>query len=159
MRDRAALVGAMTARGAYLPKHGETWEPSDSTRKLSRRARGVPGYAIVKHLGASGVRAMIARHGALAVYLAERLSAEPGIGIVNDVVSNQVALACRDDELTAMVLERVQTNGKVYPSHGVWRGQKIIRVSVINHATDRADIDLLVAEILAALRKADGLTG
>ena len=78
---------------------------------------------IVKHLGASGVRAMIARHGALAVYFAERLSAEPGIEIVNDVVSNKVALACRDDELTAIVLDRMQTNGSVYPGRRVWRAE------------------------------------
>jgi glutamate/tyrosine decarboxylase-like PLP-dependent enzyme len=155
VRDRAALLGAMSARGAYLPDLGETWEPSDSTLELSRRARGVPSYAIIRHLGASGVRAMIARHCALASYLADRLAAEPGIEDVNDVVSNQVAIACPDDETTAKVLDRVQANGQVYPSHGVLRGRKIIRVSVINHATDRADIDLLVAELLAALRAAE----
>jgi glutamate/tyrosine decarboxylase-like PLP-dependent enzyme len=150
LRDRADLVSAMTARGAYLPELGQTWEPSDSTLELSRRARGVPSYAILKHLGAAGLRAMIARHCALARYLAERLRAEPGFEVLNDVVSNQVAIACKDDATTAMVLERVQAIGQVYPSHGVWMGRKIIRVSIINHATDRHDIDLLIAEILAA---------
>jgi hypothetical protein len=61
-----------------------------------------------------------------------------------------VAIACKDDATTAMVLERVQAIGQVYPSQGVWMGRKIIRVSIINHATDRHDIDLLIAEILAA---------
>lgn len=154
VRDRAQLVGSMTARGAYLPDVGKTWEPSDSTLELSRRARGVPSYAILKHLGTAGLRAMIARHCALADHLAERLSGEPGFTVVNEVVSNQVALACRDDATTQTVLDRVQASGKVYPSHGVWRGQKIIRVSIINHATDRADIDLLVDELRAALRDA-----
>lgn len=153
VRERAALLRAMTARGAYLPELGETWEPSDSTLELSRRARGVPSYAILKHLGASGVRAMISRHCALASYLAETLSAEPGFEILNEVVSNQVAIACESDEITSQVLQRVQEKGKVYPSHGVWCGRQIIRVSVINHATDRADIDLLIAEILAAHRE------
>lgn len=153
VRDRAALVHSMSARGAYLPEVGETWEPSDSTLELSRRARGVPGYAILKHLGASGVRAMIARHCALASYLAEVLSREPGIEILNEVAANQVAIACQDDETTSKVLERVQANGKAYPSHGTWRGRRIIRVSISNYATDRADIDLLATEILAALRE------
>jgi hypothetical protein len=44
----------------------------------------------------------------------------------------------------------VQASGKVYPSHGVWRERKIIRVSIINHATGHADIDLLVSEFSAA---------
>ena len=155
-RDRGALVASMTARGAYLPEPGKTWEPSDSTLELSRRARGVPSYAILKHLGAAGVRAMIARHCALADYLALRLSNVPGVKVLNEVVSNQVALACTDDTTTQAVLDRVQSNGRVYPSHGVWRGRKIIRCSISNHATDKADIDTLVAELLAALRDVVG---
>jgi glutamate/tyrosine decarboxylase-like PLP-dependent enzyme len=156
VRDRGALVASMTARGAYLPEPGKTWEPSDSTLELSRRARGVPSYAILKHLGASGVRDLIARHCALAEYLAQRLQAEPGITVLNEIVCNQVALACADDATTQKVLDRVQSNGRVYPSHGVWRGQKIIRCSISNHATDKADIDVLVEELLAALRDVVG---
>lgn len=153
VRDRGALVDAMTARGAYLPEVGATWEPSDSVLELSRRARGVPSYAILRHLGASGLREMVARHCALAAYLAECLARSSEVEVLNEVASNQVAIACRDDDKTARVLERVQARGKVYPSHGVWRGRKIIRASIINHATDRADIDLLVDEILSACRE------
>ncbi len=151
VRNRADLVSAMTARGAYLPAQGATWEPSDSTLELSRRARGVPSYAILRHLGADGVRAMIARHCAMARYLADQLADKPGIEVLNTVVANQVAIACASDALTEEVLRRVQARGRVYPSHGVWQGRKIIRASIINHATDRADIDLLVAELLSAL--------
>jgi len=151
VKDRAALVGAMTARGAYLPELGDTWEPSDSTLELSRRARGVPSYAILRQLGASGLRAMIARHCTLACELAEQLSATPGFEVLNEVVLNQVAIACDSDEITEQVLQRVQYRARVYPSHGVWQGRKIIRVSIINHATDRADIALLLGELKAAL--------
>ena len=150
VRDRAALVSAMSARGAYLPEPGETWEPSDSTLELSRRARGVPSYAIIRHLGAQGVRAMIARHCALATHLADRLAAVSGIDVLNDVVLNQVAIACETDEVTTKVLARIQERGLVYPSHGVWQDRQIIRVSVINHATDQADIDLIVSELMDA---------
>lgn len=153
-RDRAALMAAMTARGAYLPDPGKTWEPADSTLELSRRARGVPSYAILRHLGVSGLRDMIARHCALAAYLAQRIASQPGITVLNEVVSNQVALACADDATTQRVLTLVQEKGRVYPSHGLWRGQKIIRCSISNHATDRADIDLLADELLSALREA-----
>lgn len=154
VRDRAALVRAMSERGAYLPDVGDTWEPSDSTLELSRRARGIPSYAIIRQLGANGIREMITRHCALAVYLANRLTAEPGFEIMNDVVLNQVAIACATDEITQDVLKRVQDSGRVYPSHGVWQGRQIIRVSIINHATDHADVDLLIDEILTAHRAA-----
>lgn len=156
LRSRETLVSAMSARGAYLPDTGETWEPSDSTLELSRRARGVPSYAILKHLGASGVREMITRHCALAVYLAESIAAEPGFEVLNDVVSNQVAISCGDDKQTSEILQSVQASGQVYPSHGVWRERQIIRVSITNHATDRADIDLLIEELRAAHRMVSG---
>ena len=65
----------------------------------------------------------------------------------------RIVLAGLRGDLTSRVLTRVQKNGKVYPSHGVWLGRQIIRVSIINHATDRVDIDLLVDELRNALRQ------
>lgn len=153
VRDRASLISAMSARGAYLPDHGETWEPSDSTLELSRRARGLPSYAILKHLGAAGVRAMVLRHCRLAQYLADSLQDQPGLEVLNDVALNQVAIACETDQITSQVLHRVQTGGKTYPSHGEWRGRQIIRVSIINHATSSDDIDTLVNDLRTALQE------
>ena len=83
-------------------------------------------------------------------YLAAKLTAQNGIEVLNDVVSNQAAIACRDDAQTVAVLDRVQSRGMVYPGHGEWRGGKIIRALIINHATGQADIDLLADEILTA---------
>ena len=155
-RDRAPLVRAMTARGAYLPGTSEEWEPSDSTPELSRRARGVPSYAILRHLGRKGVREMVARHCALAERAAERLAAEPGISVLNEVQCNQVAVAfgegAESDGLTRQVLAEVQKCGLVYPSHGEWRGRQIMRISVISYATRGKDIDLLVEEVIGAWR-------
>ncbi|MEO9779320.1 MAG: hypothetical protein ABJH07_15015 [Sedimentitalea sp.] len=53
-------------------------------------------------------------------------------------------------------MQRVQARGKVYPSHGVWHDRQIIRVSITNHATDRADIDLLIDELRIAHEQAIG---
>jgi len=151
-RDRAPLVASMSARGAYLPDHSATWEPSDSVMELSRRGRGVPSYAILKHLGRTGVEALITRHCNLAIRAAERLSAVPGIEVLNDVVSNQLAVTCGPDDLTQAVLAQVQDRGHVYPSHGTWMGRQIIRISVINYGTQASDVDLLCDEIIAARR-------
>ena len=155
VRDRAALVAAMTARGAYLPEVTEAWEPSDSTPELSRRARGVPSYAILQHLGRDGVRAMVRGHCALAERIATGLRAIPGVQVMNDIHCNQVALTIGEgaegDALTNRVLARVQAQGKVYPSHGEWHGRQIIRVSVIGYAMRDQHGDLLVQEIADAL--------
>ncbi len=156
VRDRAPLVASMSARGAYLPDATAHWEPSDSTPELSRRARGVPSYAILKHLGRSGVRELVVRHCRLAERIADALSAEAGITVLNTIHSNQVAITCGEgadgDALTQRVLARVQERAHVYPSHGVWAGRAIIRASVIGYAMQEADADLLVNEITSAHR-------
>lgn len=156
VRDRAALIASMSARGAYLPTTLDAVEPTDTTLELSRRARGVPSYAILRALGQSGVRALIARHCALADRLAARLAAEPGIRILSEIASNQVSVAIGEgeegDRLTRAVLARVQARGRVYPSHGEWRGRDIIRCSIIGYAMTTAEIDLLGDEIIAAAR-------
>lgn len=156
VRDRGALVSAMSAWGAYLPETSEHWEPSDCTIELSRRARGVPSYAILRHLGRSGVRDMIARHCSLARHVAAELGREPGISVLNEVSSHQVAITCGQGEVgdkeTNQVLDIVQKNGRVYPTHGQWRGRQIIRVSVIGYDTRMVDIDLLIEEIRNAWR-------
>lgn len=156
VRDRAALVAAMSARGAYLPSRNDDWEPSDSTPELSRRARGVPSYAILRHLGRSGLSALILRHHQLAARIACTVAAEPGLTVLNDVVFNQVALCCgagaEGDRQTEAVLREVQARGRVYPSHGVWRGRQIIRISVSGYATQAEHADLAAHEIITAWR-------
>ena len=156
VRDRPSLVAAMSAWGAYLPATTDHWEPTDSTPELSRRARGVPSYAILRHLGRSGVREMVARHCRLAARIAQTVAAEPGVQVLNQIHSNQVAIACGTgpdgDSQTMRVLKRVQERARVYPTHGEWAGRKIIRASVIGYAMHEADVDLLSSEIIDAWR-------
>jgi len=132
------------------------WEPADSTPELSRRARGVPSYAILRHLGRSGVRELVSRHCRLARRIARAVSAEPGLRVLNEVHSNQVAVACGEgpegDAQTAAVLDRVQEQARVYPTHGDWAGRKIIRCSVIGYAMRDEHADLLASEIIDAWR-------
>ena len=154
-RDRAHLLGAMSAKGSYLPEEGEFWDPNDTTMELSRRARGVPSYAILKTLGANGVRQMVARHWALAARAADGLARLPGVTVLNAVAANQVTFACGDgedgDRLTTAVLARVQACGRSFPSHAVWKGRQIIRVSVSGYLTEERHIDALVEDVAQAL--------
>ncbi|MBL4766844.1 MAG: aspartate aminotransferase family protein [Rhodobacteraceae bacterium] len=152
VRDRETLFRSMSAKGAYLAPTSDIWDASDSVMELSRRARGVPSYAILRSLGVSGVREMITRHCRLAQRFAREVSAIDGLAVLNDPTANQVAFTCAEgeegDRLTQHTLERIHQNGRVYPSHGEWKGRKIIRVSITNHRTNDADIDLLLSEIV-----------
>ncbi len=118
------------------------------------RGSGLRGVA---HLGRQGVAALIERCCALARRMAERLSAAPGIEILNDVALNQVLVRfhARDgedekaaDELTRRVVSGVQTDGTCWLSGSNWHGRAVMRISVSNWSTRESDIDRSAEAIL-----------
>jgi glutamate/tyrosine decarboxylase-like PLP-dependent enzyme len=91
VRDADAHRRVMTSAASYLPgiSEGER-DPSHYVPELSRRARGFATWAILRHLGRDGIASMVEEHCLLAQRLADHLTGEPGIRIVNDVMLNQV---------------------------------------------------------------------
>ena len=125
----------------------------------SRRARSVPVYAALRTLGRSGVAALVDRNVASARRMAARLSAEPGVEVVNDVVLNQVlvrfAVPGRDpDALTAEVIRRVQDDGTCWLSGSVADGRTVMRVSISSWLTSDDDIDRSATAIIACFQEA-----
>ena len=156
VRDAGALQRAMSITASYLPK-GEHRAPEAFGPEMSRRARGFVVWAVLKAMGREGVAEMVERHCAVARHIAGRLAAEPGLSVLNDVVLNQVALACGEgadaDRLTKATLAAVQADGVCYPSQGRWRGREIIRVSVSSGPTTLADGTATAEAIVAAWRR------
>ena len=155
---------AMIAAGSYLPPEapGER-DPSHYVPELSRRARGFATWAIIKHLGRDGIAKMVARHCALARRFAERLSGEPGVRIMNDVVLNQVIVrfgadltAESGDQATKDVIQRVQKDGTCFAGGALWRDRWVMRLSIIGGETTEADIDRSANAIVAAWRATQG---
>ena len=158
--DEAALRRAMSFTASYLPDSGEVRDPGDYTPELSRRARGFAVWAVLRALGREGVSEMVGRHCRVARRIADRLAAEPGVRIINEVALNQVALsfgpaddAAAADSATRRTLARVQRDGFCYPSHGVWHGREIMRISVSSERVSEADGDRSADAIIAAWRE------
>lgn len=154
VRDKEALLHAMTNWASYLPtiQQGDR-VPSNYVPELSRRARGVPVWALLKTYGRDGIARMVERHCTLARRFADWLAQEPGIRILNDVVLNQIALDFgADGEATKAVIARVQHDGVLYAGGAEWRGNWIMRLSVISAPTTEADIDLSADAIISAWR-------
>jgi glutamate/tyrosine decarboxylase-like PLP-dependent enzyme len=156
VRDAAALQRAMSITASYLPS-GENRAPEAFSPEMSRRARGFAVWAVLKALGRDGVAEMVERPCAVARHIAGLLGAEPGLTVLNEVVLNQVALACGEgedgDRLTKATLAAVQADGVCYPSHGRWRGREIIRVSVSAGPTTVEDGTRTAEAIVAAWRR------
>ena len=147
-RDRAALVTALQASGSYIQpgagRDGMLYAP-----EMSRRARGIELWAALKSLGRSGVDQLVAQLCLRARQFAAELDAE-GFRILNDVVFNQVLVACQTPQLTARTLEQVQASGECWCSGTEWRGEPAIRISVCSWATSEADVARSAAAIVEA---------
>lgn len=161
VRDRAAQRRAMGATASYLPQEAR-YHPSDYAPEVSRRARGIAVWAVLKTLGRTGVAEMVARHCAVARHIAERLAQEPGLTVLNDVVLNQVVLTCgaaddpQADAMTRATLAAVQAEGTCYPSTGHWRGRAAMRISVSAGPATLEDGARTAEAIIAAWREVRG---
>ena len=156
--DTAPLRAAMSMKASYLQRGddeeriGMDWAPESS-----RRARVVPLYALFRALGREGLEGLVRRNCALARRIAQRLSAVPGITILNDVVLNQVLVQFNDDATTKDVIARVQADGTCWAGGAFWQGQQAMRIAVSNWSTTEDDIDRSADAMLACYR-ASGAT-
>jgi len=156
--DPDAHRQAMTISAAYLVQTGGAErDPFDYVPEFSRRARGFTVYAALRSLGRAGVRDLVERCCALARRFADRLRAEPGIEILNDVVLNQVLVRFQPrqgtgdaDAATRDVIAKVQADGTCWLGGTVWHGKAAMRISVSNWSTTEGDVDASVAAILRA---------
>jgi glutamate/tyrosine decarboxylase-like PLP-dependent enzyme len=157
VRDEAALRGAMGVSAAYLPASGQR-EPSDYTPELSRRARGFAAWAVIKALGREGIAQMVRNHCAFARRVAERVSKEPDIHVLNEVCLNQVILAFGEggveaqNAATRAVIERLQQDNIVFAGGSAWRDRWVMRLSIVSGPLTEADIERLGDAIIAAWR-------
>jgi len=153
-RHPEAHRAAMGVHAAYLIQDGtQVRDQVDWVPEFSRRARGFAVYAALRSLGRAGLVALVERCCRQARRFAERIAAEPGVEVLNDVVLNQVLFRYEDDARTDEVLARVQASGRVWLAGTTWDGRRALRLSVSNWQTDDADTDLA----LEAFREAAAL--
>lgn len=154
VRDPKTHRAAMSPRPpAYLVRSDTERESWEYVLDGSRRARGFAVYAALRSLGRAGVRELVERCCDLARRMAERLDAEPGVSVLNDVVLNQVLVRFGDDDqATNAVIARVQERGTAWMAGTVWRGRAAMRISVSNWSTTEADADRTAEAIVEAHR-------
>jgi glutamate/tyrosine decarboxylase-like PLP-dependent enzyme len=144
-----ALTAAYLTRAAERERNGADWAP-----EASRRARAFVLWAALRQLGRRGVAELVERHCVLAARIAERLAAEPGVEVLNDVVLNQALIRFGDDDAaTDAVIAAVQEEGTCWLGGTVWQGRAAMRVSFSGGQTTEADADRSAAAIAAAWRE------
>jgi glutamate/tyrosine decarboxylase-like PLP-dependent enzyme len=145
VRDRDAHRAAMSLTASYLVAD-ERRDNYDYTPEASRRARGFAVYAALRSLGRRGLADLVDRCCSLAQLFASLLR-EGGAEVLNEVVLNQVLVACSPEALA-----RVQAEGTCWAGGTTWHGRHAMRISVSNWMTTESDVSRSVAVILDALR-------
>jgi aromatic-L-amino-acid decarboxylase len=169
VRDRKAHQAAMGLQASYIVRAADgARDAMDFTPDWTRRARGVPVYAVLRELGREGVEALVDRCCDFADALATGIGDLDGAELVGGRPSlNQAIVRFLDprpgvsnadhDAFTLRMIAAINAEGTAFFSAGMWRGRRTMRISVVGARTTAEDIRLTVAavgRVLAAERAA-----
>lgn len=147
VRNAEAHRRPLQATASYLPICDEQRDPSHYVPELSRRARGFAAWAVFKALGRSGIVAMIEKHVAFAKHIERELHEVPGVHVVNDVVLNQVIVSADSEIETQALEEKLKDENHYLLAGAVYKGKRVLRISITGYPTSIDDIDGLVDSI------------
>jgi len=149
VRDPGALRASMGMHGDYLIRD-ESGDPFEKVPELSRRARALPVWAVLRSVGRIGVADLVERLARHARAFADGAAGIEGAEVLNDVVYTQVCVSFGSDARTQDVTRRMLEDGTAWMSGSRWRGRAVLRISVSNWSTTDADVE----DSLEALRRA-----
>jgi glutamate/tyrosine decarboxylase-like PLP-dependent enzyme len=150
--DKEALTQALHASGSYIT-NSQNRDGMLYTPEMSRRARAVELWAAIRYLGKDGVDELVYGLHERALQIGEELKAE-SFQVLNDVVFNQVLVACDTDLLTNQTMRNIQQSGECWAGGANWNGKAVIRISVCSWVTSKADITRSASAFVAARHKA-----
>ena len=151
VRDARPMQNALSMHASYLQATEVGADPHEKVPELSRRARGVPTWAVLRSLGRTGVAALVERLADAARGIADGVAALPGVEVLNDVVFTQVCIALGDDDATEALSERLWNEGEVLAMTSRWHDRAVVRFSVSNWQTDAAQVRRTVEAVARAL--------
>jgi len=166
IRDRSLTRDAFSLVPPYLRTDddphgvgGPVWF-SEYGFEQTRPFRALKVWLMLKHLGTSGYRDLVARDIAVAEHLAAEVSASPDLELLGCGLSvvcfraRPVGWAGDDatlDRLNEKVLSTVQLGGRAFLAGTRVGGAFALRACVVNPGTGTADVDAVLAEVRAAV--------
>ena len=146
--DRADVDSPWSSTGSGTPDWGVDF---------SAPARGVAVWAVLKEIGASGMRERVRRHNDFARVVAERARAHDELELLAEP---QLSIVCfryrpvgwddasRLDELNTEILAQLRQRGRSLPSSTRVDGAFALRACYINPRTRFSDVEQLVDDVL-----------
>lgn len=148
--DKEALLAALHMSGSYIIESDER-DGMFYTPEMSRRARVIELWAILKYLGKIGVDQMVLAMHERAIQFVQEISTINGFTVDNDIVFNQILVRCNTNEITESVLKNIQEQRECWLGGSEWFGNKVIRVSICSWATTEEDIKRSVKSFKKAI--------
>lgn len=142
----------LQATGPYIV-YGDKRDGMLYTPEMSRRPRIVELWATMKYLGKQGMDELFFDLHERTVQFARELK-EAGFQILNEVVFNQVLVACENDEITDKTLDLNQQSGECWCGGAQYNNRRVIRISVCSWATTPGDVTRSVMAFKEAYKKA-----
>lgn len=151
VRDARPMQRALSMHASYLQATDVGADPHEKVPELSRRARGLPTWAVLRSLGREGVAALVQGLADAARGIADGVARLPGVEVLNDVVFTQVCIALDDDATTEALSRRLWDEGEVLAMTSRWHDRAVVRFSVSNWQTDAAEVRRTVDSVERAL--------
>ncbi len=151
--DTFALPVAYLSRDSKGMAAGSPW-PCDFGLDLSRSFKALKTWFTIKVYGTERLGQMISTTCALARYLAQRIEVTPQLELLAPVELNIVCFRyrCAPDVnanlVNAEIVVALQESGIAAPSTTTINGHLAIRVAIVNHRTERSDIDAMLTATL-----------
>ncbi|MBN9004665.1 MAG: aspartate aminotransferase family protein [Rhizobiales bacterium] len=156
VRDGEQHRATFAASAAYLRREtrglaaGSPW-PCDYGPDLSRGFRALKTWFTLKTYGTDKLGAVISRTCELARYMEAKVAAEPRLELLAPVQLNIVCFRYRAEDADAVnadIVAALHESGIAAPSTTTLDGRIAIRAAIVNHRTDRRDIDALLSAVL-----------
>ena len=152
VRDGELHRSAFASDAAYLRREsralaaGSPW-PCDFGPDLSRSFRALKTWFTIKVFGTEMIGQAISGTCELARHLRKRIEKTDRLELLAPVSLNIVCFRykCEDpDRVNAEIVARLQESGIAAPSTTVLDGRLAIRAAIVNHRSNRSDIDAFV---------------
>jgi len=156
VRDGEKQLETFAAPAAYLRREsrgmaaGSPW-PCDFGPDLSRGFRALKTWFTLKVYGTAQLGAVMSRTCELAQYLKLRVEQTPELELAAPVQLNFVCFRYRcenSDVVNARIVTDLQESGVAVPSTTMLEGRLAIRAAIVNHRTQRCDLDALIAAVV-----------
>ena len=129
---------------------------SEWTIPLGRRFRALKIWFMLRYYGLDYLRNMIQNHVQWAEELCNIIRKQSGFEIVTEPMLSLFTFRCPgDDEMQQKLVDRINDDGRLYLTQGIYQGRKMIRFQVGQFHTTRDDVIIasdIINEILAELR-------